>query len=635
MVEMGAKIFHLLVSPDEAKQLLRERFGDVIKQKTEEIQNASGMIAAEDVFSTEDIPPFDRSEVDGYAVNHQSVVGADEDSPKKLRIVGEIEIGKQSNLEIGIGEAAYIPTGSVIPRGADSVVMVEHTSTDDGTATIYRSVNAGENIAHAGSDFFVGEVLVRKGRIITPEMVALLASSGIGKIKVMERLSVGIISTGNELISPGNPIRVGQIFDSNSYYFKAALERTGLAVCSILGTLKDDEKSMEMFIKKNLGKFNILISSGSTSAGFHDLLYRVIGNLGGRMEFHGISIKPGKPTFLASLGKGIILGMPGFPLSAASVLKYIVVPSIQSAFGQLDEEMSSVKVPFRINSERGKDLVLPAIKGRSGRAYPIFGESGSISRLAHADGFVVLKSERNFYDENDEVLYFPLHNNKRDLLFIGSNDPLIERVISDSSNSPVLINAGSWGGVEAIRMGEADVSGIHLLKKGEYNSFLLKEDKKRNYIMVRGFSRTQGFVSRDGTSSFLEIIAKDLIFVNRNKGSGTRDLIDSEIDKELGQKFQRENIRGYFWEAKSHAAVAKAVQQGRADAGISIEFYAKKLNLAFNKIRDENYDILMRTEFYDSYAGKRFLEVLRKSTRFRKDFPGYKFPGNIGEIIEG
>ena len=172
------------------------------------------------------------------------------------------------------------------------------------------------------------------------------------------------------------------------------------------------------------------------------------------------------------------------------------------------------------------------------------------------------------------------------------------------------------------------------MRKGEYNSFLLGEDKKRNYVMIRGFSRTQGFLSRDGISSFREIIANELIFVNRNKGSGTRDLIDSEIDKELGQKYHRENIRGYFWEAKSHAAVAKAVQQGRADAGISIEFYAKKLNLTFKKIRDENYDILMRTEFYDSYAGRRFLEMLRKSSRFRKDFPGYKFPGNIGEIIE-
>lgn len=635
MVVTEAKIFHLLVSTEQAKQLLEEKFENMIEIRSEEIQNIGGMIADEDVYSEADIPPFDRSEVDGYAVNHRSIMGADEDSPKRLRIIGDIEIGKQPNIEIRSGEAAYISTGAVIPRGADSVVMVEHTSKLNGTVKIYKSVNAGENIAHAGSDFFIGEVLVRKGKTITPEMVALLASSGIGKIAIKGRMKVGIISTGNEIISPGHHLRVGQIFDSNSYYFKTALEATGLAECSILGTIKDDYKSMESFIRNNLRKFKILISSGSTSAGFHDLLYRVIENLGGKMEFHGISIKPGKPTFLASFEEGIIIGMPGFPLSAASVLRYIVVPSLRAAYGQHDEQMTSVKLPFRINSERGKDTVLPAIKGRSGRAYPIFGESGSISRLAYADGFVVLRSEKNFYDENEDVLYFPLNHNDRDLLFIGSNDPLIERVIFNSSNSPVLINAGSWGGVEAMRTGEADVSGIHLLRKGEYNSFILREDKSRNYVMVRGFSRTQGFVSRDRVSSFAEVAAKDLIFVNRNKGSGTRDLIDSEIEKELGRKFQREKIRGYFWEAKSHAAVAKAVQQGRADAGVSIEYYAKRLNLSFKRIRDENYDILMRIEFYKSDAGRRFLEMLRKSSRFRKDFPGYKFPEDIGEVIEG
>ncbi|MGC8617367.1 MAG: molybdopterin biosynthesis protein [Thermoplasmata archaeon] len=632
---MSAKIFHTLVDPERARQVLIEKFENLIELRTMQIQNVGGMIAAEDVYSKEDIPPFDRSEVDGFAVDHQSVVGADEDSPKSLEIVGDIEIGKPSNLEIGSGEAAYISTGSVIPRGADSVVMVEHTSKEKEMVKIYKSVNAGENIAHAGSDFFMGEVLVRKGKTITPEMIALLASSGIEKIRVMDRMKVGIISTGNELISPGRPIKVGQIYDSNSYYFKTALEGTGLASCSILGTVRDDEKSMEVFIKSNLDKFKILISSGSTSAGFHDLLYRVIENLGGKIEFHGISIKPGKPTFLASLGSGIIIGMPGFPLSAASVLRYVVVPSLKQAFGLPDEQMSLVKLPFRINSERGKDTVLPAIRGRSGRAYPIFGESGSISRLAYADGFIVLKSERNFYDENDEVPYFPLHHGERDLLFIGSNDPLIERVIFGSSSSPVLINAGSWGGVEAMKMGEADVSGIHLLRRGEYNTFILRDDKKRNYVMVRGFSRTQGFVSRDGISNFSDITKNDLIFVNRNKGSGTRDLIESEIDRELGQKFQKEKIRGYFWEAKSHAAVAKAVQQGRADAGVSIEFYARKLNLSFAKIRDENYDILMGKEFYKSDNGKRFLEMLKRSSKFKKDFPGYKFPENIGEIMNG
>ncbi|MCL4447815.1 MAG: molybdopterin biosynthesis protein [Thermoplasmatales archaeon] len=630
---MGAKIFHQLMTPDQARKVLSYKVSKLIKTKLREIQKVSGMIPVEDVYSTEDIPPFDRAEVDGYAINHESITGAEEDTPRELRLIGEVEVGKAPEIEIGKGTTAYISTGSIIPRGADSVVMVEYTTRTKSRVKVFRSISAGENIAHAGSDFFVGEPLIRKGKTVTPEGIALLASSGIGKIRVLEKLRVGIISTGNELLMPGDEIRLGSIYDSNSYYFKSALEGTGIIECSILGRLKDDKKSMKAFIEGNMNRYEALISSGSTSAGFHDLLYQVIEDLGGEMIFHGISIKPGKPTFLASFGESLFVGMPGFPLSAGSVLRYIVIPAILNAYGLVEEVETFASLPFRINSEKGKDLVLPAIIGRSGRAYPIFGDSGSISRLAYADGFLVIKNKKNYYERDEKVPFFPLMNRKRDLLFIGSNDPLIERIIFEASESPVVINAGSWGGVEAIKLGEADVSGVHLLREGEYNSFLIREDDKSDYLIVRGFSRTQGFVSKLDVSRFSEIVGKNLIFINRNKGSGTRDLIDEAIEKELGQNFKKDKIRGYFWEAKSHAAVAKAVQQGRGDVGISIEFYAKILHLKFHKIRDENYDILIQREFYNSNVGKRFLSRLRASSKYARDFPGYKFPENIGEFI--
>ncbi len=630
---MPAKIFHRLVSPEEAIAILSSKFSSLVEVGRRRIQDALGFVSGEDVYSAEDIPPFDRSEVDGYALSHRSVVGAEEDSPKTLKVVGEVDIGVSPKIEVRGGEAAYISTGAMIPRGADAVVMVEQTARRGEKLSVFRSVAAGENIAHAGSDFFFGEVIVRKGMRITPEIVGLLASSGTDSIKVEKKLDIGIISTGNELVKPGGKLETGQIFDSNSYYFKAALEQTGLARCSVIGVVNDDPSLLEMYVKENLGKFDVLISSGSTSAGYHDLLYRSVENLGGKMEFHGISMKPGKPTFLACFGRKVFIGMPGFPLSAGSVLRYVVIPSLRAAFGENQGGPSEVKLPFRINSEKGKDIVLPAIISRSGRSYPIFGESGSISRLAYADGFIVIKSNRSFYERDEGVPYFPLRQGNRDLLFIGSNDPLIERVVFDSSISPVLINSGSWGGIEAMRLGEADVSGIHILKGDEYNTFLLREEKERNYLIVRGFSRTQGFISRDGVKNFSEVVEGNLIFVNRNRGSGTRDLIESQIERELGKKFKKETIRGYFWEAKSHGAVAKAILQGRGDAGISIEFYAKKLKLEFHKIRDENYDILIAKDFYKSEGGQRFVEILKRAARYAKEFPGYTFPRNIGEII--
>ncbi|MCL5408290.1 MAG: molybdopterin biosynthesis protein [Candidatus Thermoplasmatota archaeon] len=628
-----AKIFHILVSPDDARSVLASQLRRVVHQESRDISEASGYISAEDIYSTEDVPPFDRSEVDGYAVDHGSLSGAEEDSPRELEIVGEIEIGKKPEIEIKNGKTAYISTGSMVPRGADSIVMVEYTSKRGNRVRVFRSVSPGENIAHAGSDFFMSEPILRRGSLITPESVSLLASSGIDKILVYKKLRVGILSTGNELVNPGQHLKVGEIFDSNSYYFKASLEETGFAACSLLGTLPDDETRMEKFIKSNIDRYEALVSSGSTSAGFHDLLYRIIEDLGGKMLFHGISVKPGKPTFAASFGKSVFLGMPGFPLSAGSVLKYIVIPSLRGAYNANQEPKILISLPFRINSEKGKDLILPAIISRSGRAYPIFGESGSISRLSYADGFIAIDNTKNYYDRDDKVPFFPFNNKKRDVLFIGSNDPLFERVLFDASNSPTVINAGSWGGVEAIKLGEADVTGVHLLKGKQYNTFLLQERGSDEWVLVRGFSRTQGMISRDGIKSFSQVVSKDMIFVNRNKGSGTRDLIESEIERELGSRFAKEKIRGYFWEAKSHAAVAKAIHQGRGDVGVSIEFYATILDLKFHKIRDENYDLIMQKDFYSSSQGRKLISKLKESTRYSKEFPGYRFPKNIGEIL--
>ena len=628
------KVFHILVTAERAEEILTNQIRRLIGSETRGISDASGFISSSDVFSREDVPPFDRSEVDGYALNHLSVVGAEEDSPRQVRVVGEVEIGEKSSREIKEGEAMYISTGAMIPRGADSVVMVEYATRSNDRVKVFRSVSPGENIAHAGSDFFMNEYLVRKGNLLSPESIALLASSGVGKVAVSSKLRVGIVSTGNELVKPGRRLKDGEIYDSNAYYFKSALAGTGFCECHLLGTVPDDKTSMQTFIKKNIGKYDLLISSGSTSAGFHDLLYEVVQELGGQMLFHGISIKPGKPSFAAAFDSCLFLGMPGFPLSAASVLRYIIIPAVLSAYGQVQDERIEVRLPFRINSEKGKDQIIPAIIGRSGRAYPIYGDSGSISRLAYADGFVLIRDSKNYYQRDETVPFFPLSPGKRDVLFIGSNDPLIERVLFDSSKAPTIINAGSWGGVEAIRLGEADVSGVHLLKNGEYNTFLLSEYRERKFVMLRGFSRSQGIISRDGTSTFSQILGKKLIFVNRNRGSGTRDLIDGEIELEMGSNFSKDRIRGYFWEAKSHAAVAKAIEQGRGDAGVSLEFYAKILNLKFHKIRDENYDLMMQEDFYRSKNGKKFVSKLRESTRYGREFPGYTFPKNIGEPIE-
>ncbi|MEM4089200.1 MAG: molybdopterin biosynthesis protein [Thermoplasmatales archaeon] len=627
------KVFHQLVEPDVARKMIREEIRRLLKTENRRIDQSFGYISEEDLFARMDVPPFDRSEVDGYAVYHSSVEEAEEDSPIELEVIGEINVGERPLIEIKRGVAAYISTGSMIPRGADSVVMVEDTKRYGNRVKIYRAARPGENIAHSGSDFFTGEVLSSKGARISPEAISLLASSGISNISVKSKLKVGIISTGNEVVEPGLDLAEGSIYDSNSYFFKAALEDTALMNCDFLGIIPDDYEEMRSRISRYISEYDVVISSGSTSAGFHDLLYRIIEDLGGKMKFHGIAMKPGKPTFLASFDKSAFLGMPGFPLSSASVLRYVVIPAIKEAYGLKGGANRRVRLPFRMNTERGKITVMPAIIGRNGNAYPVFGESGSISRLYYADGFIVLSSRKTFYERGDRIEFFDFGKARGEILFIGSNDPLIERVLYGSSKLPKIINSGSWGGVEAMKVGLADVSGVHLVKDGTYNRFLITEGLENNFFLVRGFSRSQGLISLQGIKSFREIVESNLLFVNRNKGSGTRDLIDSEISRELGANFEREKIRGYLWEAKSHAAVALAVAQRRADVGVSIEFYSEKLGLRFKKIREEDYDLLVSRRFMSTTSGKRFMASLKNSRKYEREFAGYSIPENVGEII--
>ncbi len=627
------KIFHRLVSSEEAIDIISSKVYKSIKRKELDLNDALGYVISDDVYSEIDIPPFDRSEVDGFAVNHKSVEGAEEDNPVTLKIKGEIQVGKMPDIEIMPGEAAYISTGSVIPRGADAVVMVEHTSKDKENVRIYRSLAPGENISHAGSDFSYGEVLCRKGDIVLPETVALLSAAGINKIEVFDRLGISVFSSGNELKEPGFAIEEGQIYDVNSPYFIAAFNSTGICRANFAGIIKDNLDEATALISSLEGKYNLIVSSGSTSAGFHDMLYKAVEKVGGTMLFHGISIKPGKPTFAADLGESLFIGMPGFPLSSASVLNYIVIPAIKKAYGLPPSYSQKMKIPFKINGEKGKDYIIPGIISRNNRVYPVFGDSGSISRMVYSDGFIVLSRNNNYYSKDEEVDFYYTGKKERDILCIGSNDPLLERVIFSSFKSPAIINAGSMGGVEAMRDGESDVGGIHLLKGEDYNKFVMDEEMRMNSYLLRGFMREQGFVSRDGINSFREIVDKNLIFINRNKGSGTRDLIESLIIKELGKDFPKEKIRGYFWEAKSHGAVSRAVKQGRGDVGISIRYYADILNIQFHKIKDENYDILVSKKFYNSENGKMFIEKLKEAKKYETSFPGYIVPDDIGEII--
>ncbi len=624
------KVFHKLVSVGEAREIIS---GEIIKLAREtyvDIDHATGMICSRDVFSGYDIPPFDRSEVDGYAVMHQDVEMANEDNEIRLKIAGKIMAGDSNVHELKEGETVYISTGALMPRGADAVVMVEDTRERDNYAGIYRSVYPGENISFAGTDFSIGDLIINHGTVLTPEKIAIAAASGTEKVHAFLPLKIGIFSTGNEVRKPGESLENGQIFDTNGHYFLSAFSGMKYIDAEYLGIVRDDEAVMASFIRSIMGKYDVIMASGSTSAGFYDLLYRVVENNGGKILFHGINMKPGKPAFFASMGKSVFVGMPGFPLSSAVVLRYIVIPAINGALFSGSEKSTRIRIPFRINAEKAQDSILPAIVARNGLAYPVPGNSGSISRMLHADGLMVIPGNLRYVDRGEEVDFIPFQSSGSEIISIGSSDPLMERIIYATDKNAKVISTGSWGGISAMKDGESDISGIHILKNGVYNIPVMDDELKSKSYLVRGFRRKRGFLSSSGIDSFDRIMKDNLIFVNRNRGSGTRDLIEEMIGK---RDDIRKEMRGYMWETNTEAGVARAIEQKRADAGISLEYYAIKLGLKYVNIKEESYDILMSRAFYDSERGREFIKNLKKAKDYENEFPGYVIPDDAGEII--
>jgi len=646
-----AQIFHKLVSVDEAVEILYKTFVEAGYPEVIEvsIEEALGKISAEDVYADVDYPPFDRSTVDGYAVRSIDVAGANDIEPKILRIVGEVDVGELPQIEIREGETVEISTGAVIPRGADAVVMSEYTKKVGDKVFIYRHAYPGENISQAGTDFSAGDLVIRRGALITYREIASLAAVGRARIKILKPLNIVVYSTGKELVKPGERLSPGKIYDINGYSIISILKDLGMNVV-YKGILKDEYEKIREEINKSLEEYDVVITSGGTSAGYKDLVYRVIEDLGGKILFHGLKTRPGKPTLLASRDKKIFIGLPGFPLSAMMVLTRIVRPAILRVYG-LDEKKNLVKIliPYRIEAGRGVREFVPVsiVESEKGFVgYPIQLGSGSVYSVLYSDGFIEVSEDREFIDEDEEV-YAILFSEKivpAQLYFIGSHCLGVELLLKISKlRNTKIIYTGSLGGWHAIKRGEADIAGTHLLDEdtGEYNIHMIKkmglEDK---VYLIRGYVRKIGFIVRKGNPknirSFEDLLREDVIFINRNRGSGIRSFTDIMIKRILGEKDPYKMIRGYSYEVKTHTAVAAAVSMGRADVGIAVETVTQFYDVDFIPLAEEVYDFVVSKKGFNKESVKRFVETL-SSRDFKeilsKTLRGYRALENTGEII--
>lgn len=649
-----ALVFHKLVSVEEAIKRVEEALGGLKPRGTEMIHvlDAAGRVLAEDIYAQVAAPPFDRSTVDGYAVNARDTYGAAEGFPKTLKLVGKSDVGKLPERELGDGECMEIATGAPMPRGANAVVMVEYTKREDDNIVIYRPVVPGENVAQAGSDILEGDIILRRGQLITPREVAVLAAQGYRSVPVYKRLRAIVFSTGNELTPAGEQLEAGKIYDVNGPTVVSMLRELGVDA-EFRGILPDDEQAMYRAVAEAVEQSDMVITSGSTSAGFGDMIYRIFGKIaGGGVIIHGLRLKPGKPTVIAAAGEKLLIGLPGFPLSAMMVFQTIVRPIVQRLLGASRSFEAAVKarVPFRIEAGRGKRELIPVqlVEGVSGlTAYPLLMGSGSTSALALADGYVDVDEGREFLEANEEVEIKLLAQSIRpaDLVIIGSHCYGISMILDlmGISNSKV-INVGSLAGWYAVKRGEADIAGTHLLDEqtGSYNLHMVKRlGLEGEVVVVRGYARRIGFLVKRGNpkqiQSFQDLLRGDIMFVNRVRGSGVRTYIDIKLRELLGRDVNAaEHVKGYYYEAKSHTAVAAAVAQGRADVGVAIEVAARQYGLDFIPLTEEIFDFVIHRERLKKPHVKLFIDTLSSkefATTLAGRLQGYRPLAETGRII--
>lgn len=387
-------------SPREARSELLNHWEPETSKVTVDVSSVKGKILAADLESELDLPSFDRSVYDGFALRAEDTFGAEEDEPRTLRKTGEVLAGDSPEVEVGAGECVEIATGAPIPEGADAVVMVEDvTVTDGGRVKVRKAVSPGENISLKGSEIEHGEKLASKGDKVTPQLHGAILACGAEEVQVFRKPRVGIISTGNELVEAGSKLERGKIYDVNGPTLSDMAVNCG-AESYYLGIVEDDRRDLESELKEALENYDMIITSGGSSAGSRDVVPETIDALGEPgVIVHGLAQKPGKPTVIAVVGEKPVFCLPGYPVSALMEFDQMVAPFLREWSGRSEAERSEVEAELKtkILPAKGRRELVPVSLEEDGNGYsaiPLREGSGAITSLAKADGYTVISQSR-------------------------------------------------------------------------------------------------------------------------------------------------------------------------------------------------------------------------------------------------
>jgi molybdopterin molybdotransferase/putative molybdopterin biosynthesis protein len=586
--------FRDLASPEDARAVVENLDIDP-GTETVALADARDRVLAERVDAALDVPGFDRASMDGYAVRARDTFGADEAAPETLDLAGTVHAGEEPGVTVEPGTAAEISTGAVMPDGADAVVMVERTTATDGGVEIRTAVTPGEHVMLAGADIAAGARALGPGTHLTPREIGLLAALGVDEVAVQSRPRVGIVSTGDELVRPGDPLdsAAGEIYDVNSDTVAAGVEDAGGEPVRYPHA-GDDFDAMERLLHEAADECDLVLSSGSTSASAVDVIYRVIEERGD-LRLHGVAVKPGKPMLVGTIGESAYVGLPGYPVSALTIFRTFVAPVIRDAAGLPEPRTATVTgemaVEERYTEGRLRYMPVGLVEGGDGSTlvYPVDKGSGATTSLVDADGTVAVGADTEVLPAGRtvEVTLFSPDVRVPTLFGVGEDDPLWSRLL-DRVEAPRYLPTGTADGRRRLREGVPDVAVVAGPERDDGPGEELGSWGREWGLAVAPESEI------DGLSTLVD---GDYRFVNRDGGSGLRRSFDAEVDaladeRDVPPGELTDAIDGYELTTGATESPARKVAAGEADAGLALRATAAKLDLSFVPLGTERVRVL-------------------------------------------
>ena len=593
-----------------------------------DVNDSLGRITYEAVYAKLSSPGYNAAAMDGIAVISKNTEKASENNPLALELNRDF---------------MYINTGNQIVEPYDAVIMIEDViEKEDGHIQILQSAYPWQHIRQIGEDIVATEMIIPSKHKIKPMDIGALILGGTEVLKVYRKPKVGIIPTGTEIVERVSEIEDGKIVDSNSRVFEAMVKEYGGRPNRYSPQI-DDYEILKAAISKGVEENDMLLIGAGSSAGTKDFTVKLIRDLG-QVLIHGVAIKPGKPTILGIINNKPVIGIPGYPVSAYLVVETFVKPLIHKYIGLEEVENEPVKAQLSrrvVSSLKHKELIRVNLGYVNDKliATPLSGGAGVSMSLVKADGIGIIPRNIEGMETGETIdveLLNPIAKIRNTLVSIGSHD-LIMDVIGDMMNL-TSSHVGSLGGIMAIKRGECHIAPTHLLdmESGVYNiSYIKKYFPNQKMALIKGVQRQQGLIVEKenplNIKGFKDLTRDDIVYVNRQRGAGTRVLLDYHLGLE---NIEVNKIRGYQRELNTHMAVATAVKTGSASTGLGVYSAAKAMDLGFVELAFEDYDFLIAFESLEDARIKKFIEVI-KSDEFKdilESLGGYGFR-NTGEII--